>query len=82
MDQTDLCVETFTACPAPRNPMNSEQTFKYRDTILARGGTKDAADLVTEFLGRTFTFKTVEDYLTRDAMQRRSSGMRRSAWAS
>jgi len=43
--------------------MNKEYTFKYRDLILAKGGTKDAADLVKDFLGREFNFKAFEDYL-------------------
>jgi thimet oligopeptidase len=46
--------------------MNPEWTGKYRDTILARGGTKDAAVLVSDFLGREFNFKAFEDYLTKD----------------
>jgi len=48
--------------------MNPEWTSKYRDAILARGGTKDAADLVKDFLGREFSFKAFEDYLTRDSL--------------
>ena len=48
--------------------MNPEWTFKYRDKILARGGTRDAADLVEDFLGRDFNFKAFEDYLTSDSM--------------
>ena len=47
--------------------MNPQWTAKYRDAILAPGGTKDAADLVKDFLGREFNFKAFEDYLTRDA---------------
>ncbi len=43
--------------------MNKEWTYKYRDVILAAGGTKDAADLVSEFLGREFNFKAFEAYL-------------------
>ena len=43
-------------------------TAKYRDTILAQGGTKDAAVLVKEFLGREFNFKAFEDYLTKDSL--------------
>jgi thimet oligopeptidase len=43
--------------------MNKDFTFKYRDLILAKGGTKDAADLVKDFLGRDFSFKAFEDYL-------------------
>jgi thimet oligopeptidase len=48
--------------------MNPQWTFRYRDMILARGGTRDAADLVKEFLGRDFSFDAFEDYLARDAM--------------
>ena len=43
--------------------MTQETTFKYRDTILAAGGTKDAANLVADFLGRDFNFKAFENYL-------------------
>ena len=43
--------------------MNSEWTHRYRDRILAPGGTKDAADLVSDFLGRKYDFKAFEDYL-------------------
>lgn len=43
--------------------MNPDWTYKYRDVILAKGGTKDAADLVSEFLGRPFNFKAFEKFL-------------------
>lgn len=43
--------------------MTQETTYKYRDTILAAGGSKDAADLVADFLGRDFNFKAFENYL-------------------
>ncbi|MEX0427810.1 M3 family metallopeptidase [Nocardioides sp. DS6] len=36
---------------------------RYRDTILARGGEKDAADLVADFLGRPFTFEAYAAWL-------------------
>ncbi|MES2823761.1 MAG: M3 family metallopeptidase [Pseudomonadota bacterium] len=43
---------------------NSIVAQRYRNKVLAPGGTKDAADLVTEFLGRPFSFdafaKTLE----------------------
>ncbi len=45
--------------------MNSQWTYKYRDTLLAPGGTKDAADLVKDFLGRDFNFKAFEAYLSK-----------------
>ncbi len=38
---------------------------RYRDTILARGGEKDAADLVEDFLGRPFTFEAYAAWLAR-----------------
>jgi thimet oligopeptidase len=44
--------------------MSTEVTYKYRDAILGAGGTKDAAVLVKEFLGRDFNFKAFEKYLT------------------
>ncbi len=38
---------------------------RYRDTILARGGERDAADLVEEFLGRPSTFDAYAAWLAR-----------------
>lgn len=43
--------------------MNTDWTYRYRDTILVPGGTKDAADLVKDFLGRPFNYKAFEKYL-------------------
>jgi thimet oligopeptidase len=44
--------------------MATDVTFAYRDKILAAGGTKDAADLVKDFLGRPYNFKAFETYLS------------------
>jgi thimet oligopeptidase len=44
--------------------MATDVTFAYRDKILAAGGTKDAADLVKDFLGRPYNFKAFEKYLS------------------
>jgi len=44
--------------------LDTATTYKYRDTILAPGGTKDAADLVKDFLGRKYDFKAFEKYLS------------------
>ena len=44
--------------------MATDVTTKYRDTILAQGGAKDAADLVKDFLGRPYNFKAFEKYLS------------------
>lgn len=38
---------------------------RYRDTVLAPGGERDAADLVEEFLGRPFTFDAYAAWLAR-----------------
>jgi thimet oligopeptidase len=38
---------------------------RYRDSILTAGGTKDAADLVADFLGRPYTFDAYAEWLAR-----------------
>lgn len=43
--------------------LDTNVTYKYRDKILATGGTKNAADLVKDFLGRPYDFKAYEKYL-------------------
>ncbi len=43
---------------------NVEIAKAYRDKILAAGGTKPAAELVTDFLGREISFKPYADRLT------------------
>ena len=40
-----------------------EVATRYRDTVLAAGGTKDAADLVAEFLGRPYNFDAYAQWL-------------------
>jgi thimet oligopeptidase len=40
-------------------------SYRYRDTILAAGGSKDAADLVADFLGRPYGFDAFEAWLNR-----------------
>ena len=44
--------------------MDPEWNKRYRDTILAPGGTQDAAELVRAFLGREFNFDAFERYLS------------------
>jgi len=46
-----------------RGLMNRDVTFAYRDKVLVPGGSKDAADLVHDFLGRDYNFKAFEKYL-------------------
>jgi thimet oligopeptidase len=43
--------------------LNGEWTHRYRDRILAQGGSKDAAVLVQDFLGRPYSFDAFEQYL-------------------
>jgi thimet oligopeptidase len=43
--------------------MAKDVTFAYRDKILVPGGSRDAADLVREFLGRAYDFAAYERYL-------------------
>ena len=43
--------------------VNPQVAAKYRDTVLAPSGTKPAADLVRDFLGRPYSFKAYEDWL-------------------
>jgi len=38
-------------------------TFAYRDKVLAPGGSRDAADLVRDFLGREYDFTAYERFL-------------------
>jgi len=43
--------------------MNPEVGRRYREAILAPGGSRDAADLVTGFLGRPHTFDAFTSWL-------------------
>lgn len=43
--------------------MDADTDHKYRDDILAKGGTRDAAALVHDFLGRDYDFKAYEAWL-------------------
>ena len=38
---------------------------RYRDRVLAPGGSRDAAELVTDFLGRPYTFDAYAAWLAR-----------------
>jgi thimet oligopeptidase len=41
----------------------TDVSYAYRDKILAAGGTRDAAELVRDFLGRPYNFRAFEKYL-------------------
>ncbi len=49
----------------PEDLFATETAFRYRDAVLAPGGSADAADLVADFLGRPSTFHTFEAWLNR-----------------
>jgi thimet oligopeptidase len=44
--------------------MSTDVTYAYRDKVLVPGGSKDAAVLVKEFLGRDYNFKAFEKFLS------------------
>jgi thimet oligopeptidase len=50
-----------------RGLMSTEVTYVYRDKVLVPGGSRDAADLVRDFLGRSYDFAAYEKYLRETA---------------
>ena len=49
----------------PDDLFAADVAARYRDRVLALGGTKDAADLVADFLGRPYTFDAYAAWLAR-----------------
>ena len=49
----------------PDDLFDAEVAGRYRDRVLAPGGTQDAADLVADFLGRPYTFDAYAAWLAR-----------------
>jgi len=49
----------------PGDLFDASVAHRYRDRILAAGGSKDAADLVADFLGRPFAFDAFAAWLDR-----------------
>jgi len=45
------------------NLFDTDVAHRYRDAILAAGGSKDAADLVEDFLGRPYSFDAFQGWL-------------------
>ena len=43
--------------------LNTDLTRAYRDKVLAPGGSKDAAELVKDFLGREYSFDAFRNWL-------------------
>jgi thimet oligopeptidase len=46
-----------------RGLMSTDVTYVYRDKVLVPGGSRDAVDLVRDFLGREYDFSAYEKYL-------------------
>jgi thimet oligopeptidase len=49
----------------PDHLVAPEVARRYRDLVLAPGGSRDAADLVEAFLGRPYTFDAYAAWLAR-----------------
>ncbi len=49
---------------ANRGLMSTDVTYAYRDKVLVPGGSRDAADLVRDFLGREYDFGAYEQFLS------------------
>ena len=47
----------------PDHLFAADVATRYRDRVLAPGGTKDAADLVRDFLGRDYSFDAYAAWL-------------------
>jgi thimet oligopeptidase len=56
----------------PADLFAPEVARRYRDRVLAPGGSKDAAELVRDFLGRDFGFDAFADWLDRTPVPNRS----------
>ena len=57
-----IAKDLFTGFDA-RDLLAAPAARRFRDTILAQGGAKPAADLVRDFLGRPFSFAAWEAWL-------------------
>ena len=53
---------------AAKGVFDRETANRYRDRVLAMGGGKPAADLISDFLGRSYDFTAFEAWLDRGAL--------------
>jgi thimet oligopeptidase len=58
-----IAKDMFSAFSAQGDIMNPQVAMKYRKAVLEAGGSKPAAELVKDFLGRPYAFKAYEDWL-------------------
>jgi thimet oligopeptidase len=61
-----IAKDMFSAFSAQGDIMKPEMATKYRRTVLEPGGSKPAAKLVEDFLGRPYSFKPYEAWLNGD----------------
>ncbi len=59
-----IAKDLFSAFDAD-NLFDQTLAHRYRDTVLARGGSADAAELVRDFLGRPYAFDAFSAWLDR-----------------
>ncbi|GAB2980711.1 M3 family metallopeptidase [Nocardioides montaniterrae] len=60
-----IAKDMFSAFEAAGDLFDAEVASRYRDRVIGRGGEKDAADLVADFLGRPFSFEAYAAWLAR-----------------
>jgi thimet oligopeptidase len=61
-----IAKDMFSAFSAQGDIMKPEVAMKYRHAVLEAGGSKPAAELVKDFLGRPYSFKSYENWLNQD----------------
>jgi thimet oligopeptidase len=61
--QWSLVIAKDLLTPFADGLMATDVTFRYRDKVLVPGGSRDAAELVRDFLGRDYDFRAFEKYL-------------------
>lgn len=58
-----IAKDMFSVFQAQGDIMNAAVALRYRNAVLAPGGSKPAAQLVRDFMGRPYSFKPYEDWL-------------------
>ena len=58
-----IAKDMFSVFQGQGDIMNPSVALKYRNAVLAPGGSKPAAELVQDFMGRPYSFKSYEDWL-------------------
>jgi len=61
-----IAKDMFSVFHDQGNIMNPAVAAKYRRTVLSPGGSKPAAELVKDFIGRPYGFKSYEEWLNRN----------------